>query len=385
MKCPYCGKESTGTVNFCIYCGKTVKQESSAKKIQTTNNSGIQANSSQVNKHQTGGVGNTTQRQNAKEPKEKQKYGFMAIVAFVVVGVIIVAVVVLKKQPTSKIADADYSKSYQSQTDYEMDQNAERDEYYNDNSQELIENNNNDFDTDEKNSSYNDDSLIELSEINVEDEVSSIRDKYDSIMEGVTSYYSGNSLEAIFVDTGYSGNDYSRRYYFDNDRLIFAYFEGSDSHRLYFKDNKLFRWRYASEATDPQNAVNHDMDGTDGYQQIEEYARNEGYRLLDEAQSKELSPAENISDYILPKSDTTFLTVDDLRGLSKDECRIARNELYARHGRKFDDEYLAQYFSQFEWYHPTIEPADFEESLLNDYEIANRDLIVQYEKDQGYR
>lgn len=32
-----------------------------------------------------------------------------------------------------------------------------------------------------------------------------------------------------------------------------------------------------------------------------------------------------------------------------------------------------------------IEPSDFNDSVLNDYEIANRDLIVQYEEEMGYR
>lgn len=39
-----------------------------------------------------------------------------------------------------------------------------------------------------------------------------------------------------------------------------------------------------------------------------------------------------------------------------------------------------------EWYEGRIAPEDFhDESILNPYEIANRDLIVQYEKDMGYQ
>ncbi len=91
------------------------------------------------------------------------------------------------------------------------------------------------------------------------------------------------------------------------------------------------------------------------------------------------------SEYILPNSDRAYLSKSDLRGLSKEECRLARNELYARHGRKFVDEELMYYFMQFDWYMPRIEPEDFEESMLNDYEMANRDLIVEYEEEMGYR
>ena len=46
---------------------------------------------------------------------------------------------------------------------------------------------------------------------------------------------------------------------------------------------------------------------------------------------------------------------------------------------------VQNYFNSFDWYQPTIEPDDFQESMLNQYEIANRDLIVAYETEQGYR
>ena len=65
--------------------------------------------------------------------------------------------------------------------------------------------------------------------------------------------------------------------------------------------------------------------------------------------------------------------------------RLARNELYARHGRIFQDEGLRNYFNSIDWYEPTIEGEDFQESILNEFEIANRDLIVAYEKEIGYQ
>ena len=89
--------------------------------------------------------------------------------------------------------------------------------------------------------------------------------------------------------------------------------------------------------------------------------------------------------YILPNSDTSYLTEEDLKGLDAEQCRLARNEIYARRGRKFDDEGLQAYFNSCDWYTPMIEPDDFEESMLNDYEVANRDLIVAFEEEKGYR
>lgn len=49
------------------------------------------------------------------------------------------------------------------------------------------------------------------------------------------------------------------------------------------------------------------------------------------------------------------------------------------------DESLRTYFESLEWYQGTVLPEDFDESVFNEYEFANRDLIVEYEKEQGYR
>lgn len=87
------------------------------------------------------------------------------------------------------------------------------------------------------------------------------------------------------------------------------------------------------------------------------------------------------NEYILPDSDSRYLSENDLYGLSAEECRLARNEIYARHGRMFDAEDLQQYFGNKSWYSPTYTPSEFKESWLNDYEVYNRDLIVKYEKE----
>lgn len=89
--------------------------------------------------------------------------------------------------------------------------------------------------------------------------------------------------------------------------------------------------------------------------------------------------------FILPESDSRYLAMEELAGLTAEECRIARNELFARHGRLFKDEELQAYFNSCDWYYGWVMPADFDESVFNEYEAANRDLIIKYEKEQGYR
>lgn len=92
-----------------------------------------------------------------------------------------------------------------------------------------------------------------------------------------------------------------------------------------------------------------------------------------------------LDTYILPGSDSRYIDKSELYGFSAEECRLARNELYARHGRKFDDEALQAYFDSKDWYKGEIAPTDFSEDMLNEYEIYNRDLIVEFEEEEGYR
>lgn len=138
-------------------------------------------------------------------------------------------------------------------------------------------------------------------------------------------------------------------------------------------------WQYSSAASSPQDADHFAGAYADGYQEPEDYTVRESH-TFDIG-----TAAEDAAEYILPDSDSIYLTRSDLEGLTKEECRLARNEIYARRGRKFNDAALADYFSQFGWYHPTVDPENFDDSMLNAVEKANRDLIVQFEKERGYR
>lgn len=83
--------------------------------------------------------------------------------------------------------------------------------------------------------------------------------------------------------------------------------------------------------------------------------------------------------YILEDSDIRYVTEDEVASLSPEEIRLAKNEIYARHGRIFDSEDLQEYFESQSWYYGEIAPEDFDESVLNEYERANIDLLVSYE------
>ena len=87
--------------------------------------------------------------------------------------------------------------------------------------------------------------------------------------------------------------------------------------------------------------------------------------------------------YIFPNSDTEYLTKSDLSGMSKSEINLAKNELYARHGRKFKSKELQEYFESKDWYVPKYSPKQWDKKgdtfFFNKYEIKNRDLLKKYE------
>ncbi|MGN0163891.1 MAG: YARHG domain-containing protein [Candidatus Ornithomonoglobus sp.] len=84
--------------------------------------------------------------------------------------------------------------------------------------------------------------------------------------------------------------------------------------------------------------------------------------------------------YVFPNSGFEKLTDAELAGKTATELYIGRNEIFARHGRKFQNADLREYFSGCSWY--KIKDSynyDNEASNLNSIEQANVDFILQYE------
>lgn len=70
------------------------------------------------------------------------------------------------------------------------------------------------------------------------------------------------------------------------------------------------------------------------------------------------------------------LTYEDIVGLTKEELRLLRNEIFARHGYIFQSEDLANHFAQFDWYTPISSNVFGELSAI---EKANVDFLKKYE------
>lgn len=86
------------------------------------------------------------------------------------------------------------------------------------------------------------------------------------------------------------------------------------------------------------------------------------------------TPAPVISyDYILQSSSSQYLTSSDIQFLSSDQLRLARNEIFARHGRTFQSQDLQTYFNSKSWYTPISANIDLVD--LTAVERANVELI----------
>lgn len=133
-----------------------------------------------------------------------------------------------------------------------------------------------------------------------------------------------------------------------------------------------------------------DQNGTDTESKLDEedinYEAKEGGDFdeesidYEEEGGEDFSNSGNLDEYIFPESDTKKLSVKEIKKYGSTKLRIAKNEIYARHGRMFNDASLQEYFDSMSWYEGRIAPEDFDESVLNSIEKANIRLLAKYEK-----
>ena len=86
-----------------------------------------------------------------------------------------------------------------------------------------------------------------------------------------------------------------------------------------------------------------------------------------------------VSGYIIPGSDTRYLTNSEISDLPIQILCYAKNEIYARRGRRFYSKELQGYFDQQSWYTGDVEPEDFSDVVFNDYENKIIKLLTDRE------
>ena len=86
--------------------------------------------------------------------------------------------------------------------------------------------------------------------------------------------------------------------------------------------------------------------------------------------------------YVIPGSDSRYLTETELADLSDRDLMLARNEIFARHGFIFSTDWLQGYFLTQSWYKGTATAAQFDADVFNAFERANVDLILRVEAER---
>ena len=149
------------------------------------------------------------------------------------------------------------------------------------------------------------------------------------------------------------------------------------------KENKKVSERdineYKKQIKDMENDVTSEESSEDlDYYDDSDLSEDDYDSDLDE-DSDNYSDSSEENEYVLPDSAKRKLKKSDLKGLSKEELRIARNEIYARHGRMFDDKKLQKYFDSQSWYDGTVPASEFSEDVLSSVEKKNVAFIRQFE------
>lgn len=147
-----------------------------------------------------------------------------------------------------------------------------------------------------------------------------------------------------------------------------------------WQDNNMTEWYYSvnEEYTD-QNSM-HEYMKSFGFNRIISGAC--AYSSLKEAYdawntNRVIDCESGYSGDILPESSSDSIREQSLFVLSKEQLRLAKNEIYARHGYIFKDEELKTYFEGKSWYVPANEVV--QTNQLNKSERLNLELISRLE------
>lgn len=114
-----------------------------------------------------------------------------------------------------------------------------------------------------------------------------------------------------------------------------------------------------------------DEDISAEYVAMSQYAVAMGESIQIEKEGVRYNPKE----YVFPMSNVYPMEEGILSYFNDNELRIARNEMYARHGLKFESAYLQEHFNACSWYEAAMEPGTFDESVFNNVEKENLKLM----------
>ncbi|MDO5538963.1 MAG: YARHG domain-containing protein [Eubacteriales bacterium] len=111
-------------------------------------------------------------------------------------------------------------------------------------------------------------------------------------------------------------------------------------------------------------------------EKIEEKSTEKETQPASKKQTEKTTESTKDGLYILNGSDTRALTSQEVAALSSEERQMAINEIYARHGRRFNDSSIQAYFDSRSWYKGTVAPENFSDSVFSQTELDNINLLA---------
>lgn len=150
----------------------------------------------------------------------------------------------------------------------------------------------------------------------------------------------------------------------------------------YFNQMSWYSGTIAADAFDQGILNKYEQQNAEYLKSIEYNNDADGYALNQQGYDiyKVISAnSSNISSYVIADSSSRYLDYNEISGMSAKDLCYARNEIYARHGRKFISKELTGFFNSKSWYTALYEADEFPVSKLSAIENANITLLKERE------
>ena len=193
-----------------------------------------------------------------------------------------------------------------------------------------------------------------------------------AVVEDISGEIEQNELLFDYADDGW-GNSGTLHMQFRNDSIyveILNYCEadgGSD-----YGISGYYELIRENEAESREKELENTID------ERSQYYRASAYYLEIVDYWENVREARDVSNVNEPLFATNkqYYTKDNFENEPKLVIHLAKNEIYARHGYIFKNEDLYNYFMGCVWYNPTCKAEDFDDSVLNEYEKANLEILA---------
>ena len=193
-----------------------------------------------------------------------------------------------------------------------------------------------------------------------------------AVVEDISGEIEQNELLFDYADDGW-GNSGTLHMQFRNDSIyveILNYCEadgGSD-----YGISGYYELIRENEAESREKELENTID------ERSQYYRASAYYLEIVDYWENVREARDVSNVNEPLFATNkqYYTKENFENEPKLVIHLAKNEIYARHVYIFKNEDLYNYFMGCVWYNPTCKAEDFDDSVLNEYEKANLEILA---------